>query len=225
MGQQQLQRSLSKDHDASSLSRDCGIKIADIEDIEISEIFRQINSTLNHQVAITSSFIKAKEIWSSQPTVIMVTRRLGCALCRNYARVLSSNIMEYSKKTHRNVILMGITHELETLSADDFFHYFKTGRLFLDSNQSFYNVLGGRKLNYWKVFTFQSIKAIITALFACIRGDNRGEGHLLGGTLVVSRSKVWLCYKEKYFGDRPLMDDVLHAIDLAYASEDKTTMS
>ena len=138
--------------------------------------------------------------------IVNVIRRPGCALCREFAEILSEAV-EYEL---HNVKLIGIVHEKH--NEDDIFvykSYFNNNDIYYDINQSFFKAQGNRRQSVLGVFMPSVISAIQRATHKNIKNTLAGDGTLLGGIFILDSKQIWSEYREEYFGDFPPISEIV----------------
>lgn len=160
--------------------------------------------------------VESSTLWASQPAVVYVVRRPGCALCREHALDLSAKAAEFKSI---GVRLVGVVHE--TLGADEFARdFFPNGELFFDEKKAFFESLGSRWLGLHGLLLPSVHANAKRAKSKNVEGNFKGEGRLLGGLLIVGKGDAGVLFehREKVFGDHAEVGRIVAA---AYRSVGK----
>lgn len=116
---------------------------------------------------------------------------------------------------------------LEKLGVDDFVEggYFK-GDLYLDEGKAIYSQMQFKRYNMLSIggalVSSETRKANARSNARGIKGNMKGDGMQLGGTLVVSKGgeKVLLCHKQKNPGDHTNVTAVLQSLGIATSGDE-----
>ncbi|KAF9955829.1 hypothetical protein BGZ72_003384 [Mortierella alpina] len=160
----------------------------------------------------TEKTLSAHEIWKNQPAVVIVIRRPGCQFCREEARILDANREVIEKSMGMRMVC--VVHEKG--GSDIFKNEFWHGDVYFDQEKGFYKALGGGKLRTggWEQLIRPSFWGnFIRNKRSGVQGNFEGEGHILGGLLVVHAGERGIAYEhiEKVWGDIARADRVLEA--------------
>ena len=91
--------------------------------------------------------------------------------------------------------------------------YFK-GKLFIDEGKSIYKSLGYKQGKVSGLFNSEFKKRYKKANQKGIKGDFKGDGYQLGGTVVLSPSGEVIFHKrQKYYGDDPTEDEITSCVE------------
>ena len=154
-------------------------------------------------------------LWEKQPTLFLFFRRLGCALCRSYAKQMDG----HRKTLEANgvqVVAMSFEAFGEGSDSDRSFETggFWTGPLYV-IDKRVYEKLFGRKGLTNNLFGLLDMdkSAVTTAKTAGIEGNYKGDGFVLGGQILVSQTGEHLFeHKQKRYGDDATLEELFEAI-------------
>ena len=79
--------------------------------------------------------------------------------------------------------------------------YFQDHPVYYDPDMGFYKAQGNRYLSYLALVWPSVIRAIQRSKSKGIKGNTRGEGHYLGGVLVIGKGGILFEHREEYFGN------------------------
>ena len=80
--------------------------------------------------------------------------------------------------------------------------YFQDHPVYHDPNMGFYKAQGNRYLSYLALMWPSVKEAIQRADSKGIKGNTRGDGHYLGGVLVVQKGGILFEHREEFFGNQ-----------------------
>lgn len=172
--------------------------------------------------------IPLHSLWESKPTLFLFLRRLGCALCRSYAKQMDRHrkALEELKIENQNIRVVAMSFEAfgEGSDSDRSFEAggFWTGPLYV-IDKRIYEKLFGRKGLTDSFFGLLDMDkdAVAAAKLAGIQGNLRGDGFQLGGQILVNtQGEVIFEHKQKRYGDDATFEEIQSAI-LEYISEKK----
>lgn len=155
--------------------------------------------------------LKLGELWADNPTLLLFFRRLGCPICRNYAKTIQEALPEFEKK---GVRVVGISFEAlgEGSDSDRSFEAgkFWTGELYT-IDKSVYTYVFGKK-SIFGIFDIEK-DALKQVRQNKISGNFKGDGLTLGGQIIVAPpNRVVFEHKQKRFGDDATVEEILAAI-------------
>lgn len=177
--------------------------------------------------AVKGDPISAPDLWRERMTVVFVTRRPGCYLCREDAMALSAAHM--NNEWGDDVNLVAVIKEVAPvasartdlqLGVEEFqVQYFNSNPVFLDTEKDFYKFFGmksalSQKLNSWNPFAlYEDYNAMSRRIKSKgIHWNSRGEGIIQGGIVVVSPTKGIVYQRNELTGTELPMRDITHAI-------------
>lgn len=156
--------------------------------------------------------LKLGDLWAEKPVVLLFFRRLGCSLCRNYARMMRDVVPAFETKGVQ-VIAMTFENLGEDSDADGSFTAggFWTGPMYrIDKNV--YSYLFGSK-GIFGLFDMNR-EAIKSARENNVKGNLKGDGFMLGGQIIVAPpNRVVFVHKQARFGDDATVEELLKAVD------------
>lgn len=128
-------------------------------------------------------------------------------MCREEAAKLSSLRPELDQL---NVPLYGILHEEQ--GSKSFKNYFQ-GELFLDEEKAFYDAQNGW-MGLLGMARLSVLRSALRARSGGYQGNLKGEGRLLGSTVVVGPGEQGILfeYHEQEFGDHAPISDIADAV-------------
>lgn len=149
-------------------------------------------------------------------------------MCREDAQELSSRLVAGNYGNDFNIV--GIIKEVapikgvetdEELGVGEFQRkYFNNYPLFLDTNKSFYAILGNKSLlsqplHSWNPFTLYSdFKSMNSRLKSKgVEGNLKGEGLLKGGLMIISSTEGLVYTHEEQTGSCMPYDEIMAALD------------
>jgi hypothetical protein len=164
--------------------------------------------------------IKLQSLWETKPTLFLFFRRLGCALCRSYAKQMDSHRQSLEALTleNRNLQVVAMSFEAfgEGSDSDRSFEAgeFWTGPIYVIEKRV-YEKLFGRKgfMNGFFGVLDMNKEAVAAAKSAGIEGNLRGDGFVLGGQILVdTNGEVVFEHKQKRYGDDATVHEIKSAI-------------
>jgi hypothetical protein len=165
--------------------------------------------------------IKLHTLWETKPTLFLFLRRLGCALCRSYAKQMDGN-REILEKLGVQVVAMSFEAFGEGSDSDRSFEAggFWTGPLYVIEKRVYEKLFGRKGLMNGFFGVLDMDKGALAAVkSAGIQGNLRGDGFQLGGQILVdTRGEVVFEHKQKRYGDDATLEELQSAI-LEYIPE------
>jgi hypothetical protein len=154
--------------------------------------------------------IKLGDLWAEKPVLLLFLRRLGCAICRNYAQKIQTALPEL-----KGIQVVALTFENlgEDSDKDGSFSKggFWTGPLY-KIDKSVYHYLFGKKSIFGILdIDKESLKQVRENK---IPGNFKGDGLTLGGQMLVAPpDRVLLDKRQTRFGDDATLEEILEAIN------------
>ena len=170
---------------------------------------------------ITGERTSLGSLWKTRPVVLLFLRRLGCAICRAYAKEADS----YREKFNElgvNVVALSFEQFGEGSDTD---RSFAKGKYWLGDiysiDKTVYTELFDRKglMNgfYGLMDISKSVRDKVKA--QGVSGNLKGDGFQLGGQFVIdTSSNVVFEHRQKKYGDDAEIVDLLDAAQRAVAS-------
>ena len=173
----------------------------------------------------THRVFKSDELWEdpSRVTIVHVIRRPGCQLCREQAQLLSSIVSSLP-----GVQLIGVVHEKKYIEDIVEFRkeYFGSNPVYYDEDRGFNKAQGNRYQSYIALLSPSVISAVNRTNSKGIKGNTRGEGHYLGGVLVVRKGRIIFEHREEYFGDNvSAVREIVTAATAPFSTKSKKAKS
>jgi peroxiredoxin len=166
--------------------------------------------------------LRASELWSDGPVLLLVLRRPGCALCRQEVQQYSDRKAEYAAL---GVKIGVVLKEWKPEEVESFQAYWD-GPVYLDSDMALYKTVHGGKLRKNSVLNLLNPAVWARGRRASkdIEDSNfKGEGLILGGLMVVDTSgKIVYSFAEQDFGVHAPQDEVLAACKAAAKGNNTT---
>jgi AhpC/TSA antioxidant enzyme len=165
--------------------------------------------------------IQLHTLWETKPTLFLFLRRLGCALCRSYAKQMDSHrqALEELKIDDKPIRVVAMSFEAfgEGSDSDRSFEAgnFWTGPIYV-INKRVYEKLFGRKglTNSFFGLLDMDKGAVAAAKSAGIEGNLRGDGFQLGGQILVNtQGEVIFQHKQRRYGDDASLYEIQSAIE------------
>lgn len=165
--------------------------------------------------------IPLRTLWESKPTLFLFLRRLGCALCRSYAKQMDSHrqALEELKIHNVNIRVVAMSFEAfgEGSDSDRSFEAgnFWTGPMYVIDKRVYEKLFGRKGLtNSFFGLLDMDKDAVAAAKSAGIQGNLRGNGFQLGGQILVDRNgEVVFEHKQKRYGDDASFEEIKSAIE------------
>ncbi len=156
-----------------------------------------------------------RDLWGQKPVVILFLRRLGCMLCRNYAKEMDK-VRPLIETKGGQVVALSFEAFGEGSDSDRTFEKFGfwTGPIY-KIDQSVYEKLFGSKKMLDNLFGLLDMKkeAVDKAKADKTPGNYSGNGFILGGQFVVNTDgKVILDHRQKVFGDDATFEALYDAV-------------
>ena len=152
--------------------------------------------------------------WTDSPCAIFFLRRLGCAICRSYIKMIEAIRAEYEKK---GVQLVAISFEALGEGSDSDRSFEKGGYWngpLYTIDKSIYEALFGRKKLLDNFFGLLDIDKEAYARSKGTPGNLKGDGFQLGGQFVLAKGgAVKLDHRQKAFGDDAPVAAIVAALD------------
>eukprot|EP00899_Mesostigma_viride_P004113 jgi/Mesvir1/13702/Mv02133-RA.1 len=161
--------------------------------------------------------VTAQEFWKASPAVVFLARRPGCALCRATAKELWS----YKEKFDSlGVRLVAVVHENIPTEIEAFAPEFWGGELYFDEQKGLFKALGGGQVmrsSIWGLLSPRVWSNGYKSHKEGVKGNLVGDGYTMGGLYVIKAGDGGVQYefKEKAFGDRAPIPDVIKACEEA----------
>lgn len=156
---------------------------------------------------VSGRIIKLGDLWAEKPVLLLFLRRLGCAICRNYAQKIQTQI--------KGIQVIALTFENLGEDSDKDGSFMKggfwTGPLYrIDKNV--YHYLFGKKSIFGILdIDKESLKEVRENK---IPGNVKGDGLTLGGQMLVAPpNHVVFEHRQARFGDDATVEELLTAID------------
>lgn len=166
--------------------------------------------------------LRASELWSNNPVLLLVLRRPGCVLCRQETQQYSDRKAEFAALGVTTVVIL---KEWKPEEVEAFQAYWD-GPVYLDSDMAMFKTVHGGKLRKNSVLNLLNPAVWARGRRASkdVEDSNfKGEGLILGGLMVVdTNGKVVYSFAEQDFGVHAPQDEVLAACKAA-AQSNKTT--
>lgn len=161
-----------------------------------------------------SELRQLETFWTDSPCALFFLRRLGCAICRSYIKMIEGIRAEYEKK---GVRLVAISFEAigEGSDSDRSFERggFWNGPLYT-IDKSIYESLFGRKKLLDNFFGLLDIDKEAYQRSKGTPGNLKGDGFQLGGQFVLAQGGlVKLDHRQKVFGDDASVAEIVAALD------------
>ena len=156
-----------------------------------------------------------KELWEKKPVILLFLRRLGCMLCRNYAKEMDK-VRPLIETKGGQVVALSFEGFGEGSDADFSFDklQFWTGPIYKIDQSVYEKLFGSKKLldNFFGLLDMKK-EAVEKAKADKTPGNFSGNGFILGGQFVVNTGgKVVLDHRQKVFGDDATFEALYDAI-------------
>lgn len=179
--------------------------------IEMVQITNFATNRLFDQRA-PGTVIKLGDLWSSSPVLLLFFRRLGCALCRNYAQKMREAASQFEAK---GVKVVAITFENlgEESDKDGSFTAggYWTGPLYRIDKSVYTYVFGKKGLLGLLDIDKEALKETRANK---VEGNLKGDGFILGGQILVAPpNRIVFEHKQAQFGDDATIEELLDAVD------------
>lgn len=154
--------------------------------------------------------LKLGDLWAEKPVLLLFLRRLGCAICRNYAQKIQDALPQL-----KGIQVIALTFENLGEDSDKDGSFIKggfwTGPLYrIDKNV--YTYLFGKK----SIFGILDIDkdALKEVRKKNTPGNFKGDGLTLGGQILVAPpNRIVFQHRQERFGDDATLEEILTAID------------
>jgi prostamide/prostaglandin F2alpha synthase len=164
--------------------------------------------------ARTGALLHLEDLWSGSPCFLLFLRRLGCPLCRSYAKLI-----EQIRETYelRGIGFACLSFEAlgEGSDTDHSFEaggYWKGGLYVIDKRV--YQGLFGRKKLLDNFFGLLDMNKEALARSKETPGNFKGDGFQLGGQFLVAKGgSVLLEHRQKAFGDDAKISEIVALLD------------
>jgi hypothetical protein len=164
--------------------------------------------------------IPLHSLWESKPTLFLFLRRLGCALCRSYAKQMDSHrkALEELKLDSLNIRVVAMSFEAfgEGSDSDRSFEAggFWSGPMYVIDKRVYEKLFGRKGLtNSFFGLLDMDKEAVAAAKSAGIKGNLRGDGFQLGGQMLVNtQGDVVFQHKQTRYGDDASFEEIQSAI-------------
>ena len=163
---------------------------------------------------VTGERASLGSLWKTRPVVLLFLRRLGCAICRAYAKEMYSHIKQFDA-IGVSVVALSFERFGEGSDSD---HSFAKGGYWLGTiysiDKEVYTELFDRKGLMNGFFGLMDInKAVRDKVKAQgVTGNLKGDGFQLGGQFVVdTKGEVVFEHRQKKYGDDAELEDLLAA--------------
>lgn len=161
--------------------------------------------------------LKLGDLWADKPVLFLFLRRLGCAICRNYAQKMRDAVPQFEAKGVQ-VVAMTFENLGEDSDKDGSFTAggYWTGPLYR-IDKTVYHYMFGKK----GILGILDIDkdALRETREKKVAGNLKGDGFTLGGQIFVAPpGRVVFEYKQARFGDDASVEELLEAIQDTYIS-------
>lgn len=155
--------------------------------------------------------LKLGDLWVDKPVLFLFFRRLGCALCRNYAQKMRDAVPQFEAK---GVQVIGITFENlgEDSDKDGSFTAggYWTGPLYRIDKNIYHYIFGKKTLLGLLDIDKEALRETRENK---VEGNLKGDGFTLGGqVLVAPPNRVVFEHKQAQFGDDATIEELLEAV-------------
>ncbi len=154
-------------------------------------------------------------LWDEKPTLFLFFRRLGCALCRHYAKQMDAHRETFSAMGVQ-VVAMSFEAFGEGSDLDCSFEsgQYWTGPIYVVPKRIYEMLFGRKGLTNGFFGLFDMDKETLTAAKAAgIQGNYRGDGFQLGGQLLVNtKGETVFEHRQKRYGDDATFEELQTAI-------------
>ena len=154
-------------------------------------------------------------LWERKPTLFLFFRRLGCALCRSYAKLMDAYRPSLEQA---GIQVIGMSFEAfgEGSDSDHSFEkgQFWTGPLYVIDKRVYEKMFGRKGLtdSFFGLLDMDK-SAVHRTKESGVQGNYRGDGFQLGGQILVSHmGDVLFEHKQKRYGDDATPEEILQAI-------------
>ena len=154
-------------------------------------------------------------LWAKQSTLFLFFRRLGCALCRSYAKQMDAH---RTMLESNGIQVVGMSFEAfgEGSDSDRSFETggFWSGPLYVIDKRVYEKLFGRKGLtNSFFGLLDMDKGAVEKVKESGIQGNYRGDGFQLGGQILVSQTgEIVFEHKQKRYGDDATLEEILEAI-------------
>lgn len=161
-------------------------------------------------------------LWKERPVVLLFLRRLGCSICRAYAKEMDACREEF-EKIGVSVVALSFERYAEGSDTDYSFEKgnFWTGDIY-SIDKEVYSELFVRKGLFDGFYGLMDInKAVRNKVRAQgVSGNLKGDGFQLGGQFVVNTTgEVVFEHRQKSYGDNAELDELLEAAKRAVSKQ------
>lgn len=193
----------SRLNDPQPSSSDSMVSLGTYKNISVTDARDPLNS------------IQLHSIWETKPTLFLFFRRLGCALCRSYAKQIEGHRQKF-ESLGVQVVAMSFEAFGEGSDSDRSFEAggFWLGPMYVIDKRVYEKLFGRKGLtNSFFGLLDMDKEAMATAKSAGIQGNLRGDGFVLGGQILVNTNgEVIFEHKQKRYGDDATVEQLLAAI-------------
>ncbi len=152
--------------------------------------------------------LRLGDLWATKPTLLLFFRRLGCPLCRAYAKKIQEALPRFEQK---GIHVVGISFEALGEGSDSDRSFvaggYWTGELYT-IDKSVYTYMFGKK-SIFGIFDIDK-EALKETRQNKISGNFKGDGLTLGGQILVAPpNRVVFEHKQKRFGDDATVEEIL----------------
>lgn len=165
-----------------------------------------------------SKSLKLGELWATKPCALFFLRRLGCAICRSYIKMVEEFREDAEKK---GLSLVALSFEFFGEGSDEDRSFarggFWNGPVYV-IDKSVYQSLFGRKGLMNGFFGLMDMNKEAYERAKTTAGNLKGDGFQLGGQFVVgAEGRVLLDHRQKAYGDDAKVADILAKLEEALA--------
>lgn len=156
--------------------------------------------------------LKLSDLWAEKPVLFLFLRRLGCAICRNYAAILRDAVSQFEAK---GVQVVAITFENlgEDSDKDSSFSAggYWTGPLYRVDKTVYHYIFGKKGILGILDIDKDALKSVRENK---VSGNLKGDGFTLGGQILVAPpDRVVFEHKQARFGDDASVEELLKAVE------------